>query len=86
MIWFNYMFKIVTIDPGSVMSDLDHSDFADADHAKTTIRAAVRYLLRGTTDGVRGDILQGIITMVRKVASQPALGQPNPFDDDAPAG
>jgi hypothetical protein len=68
------------------MSDLDHSDFAGADHAKATIRAAVRYLLRGTTDGVRGDILQGIITMVRKAASEPPLGQPNPFDDDAPGG
>jgi hypothetical protein len=68
------------------MSDMDEWDFAGADDAKVTIRAAVRYLLRGTTDGVRGDILQGIITMVRQVASEPPLGQPNPFDDDAAGG
>jgi len=68
------------------MSDLDHSDFAGADDAKATIRAAVRYLLRGTSDGVRGDILQGIITLVRKVASEPSPGQPDPFDPDAPGG
>ena len=33
-------------------------EFAGADDAKVTIRAAVRYLLRGTTDGIRGDIVQ----------------------------
>ena len=42
------------------MSDEDNADFVGADDAKVTIQAAVRYLLRGTTDGVRGDILQGI--------------------------
>jgi hypothetical protein len=68
------------------MSNLNDSDFAGADDAKKTIRAAVRYLLQGTTDGVRGDILQGIITMVRKVASEPPPGQPDPFDPDAPGG
>ena len=68
------------------MSDMDDADFASTDDAQVTIRAAVRYLLRGTTDGVRGDILQGIITLVRKVASEPPLGEPNPFDDDAPGG
>ena len=67
------------------MSDLDDADFAGADDAKVTIQAAVRYLLRGTTDGVRGDILQGIVTMVRKVASEPH-GEPDPFDDDAAGG
>ena len=30
---------------------------------KVTIRAAVRYLLRGTTDGARGDIVQEIISI-----------------------
>jgi hypothetical protein len=68
------------------MSDLEDSEFAGADDAKATIRAAVRYLLRGTADGVRGDILQGIITMVRKAASEPSPGQPDPFDPDAPGG
>ena len=68
------------------MSDMDEWDFAGAEDAKVTIQAAVRYLLRGTTDGVRGDVLQGAITLVRKVASEPPLEEPNPFDDDAPGG
>ena len=58
------------------MSDIDDADFASTDDAKVTIQAAVRYLLRGTTDGVRGDILQGIVTMVRQAASEPPPGQP----------
>jgi hypothetical protein len=68
------------------MSDLDDWDFAGDDDAKMTIRAAVRYLLRGTTDGIRGDILQGIITMVRQAAQGAPSNQPGPFDDDAPGG
>ena len=48
----------------AVMSDEDDWDFADADDAKVTIRAAIRYLLKGTTDGVRGDIVQKIISIV----------------------
>jgi hypothetical protein len=34
--------------------------------AKMTIRAAVRYLIKGTTDGIRGDIVQEIISIVRQ--------------------
>ena len=68
------------------MSDDDDWDFAGADDAKVTIRAAVRYLLRGTTDGVRGDIVQEIISIVRQVASGPPPGQPDPLDDDMPGG
>jgi hypothetical protein len=34
------------------MSDDDDWDFAGPDDAKLTIRAAIRYLLKGTTDGV----------------------------------
>ena len=45
------------------MSDDDDWDFAGADDAKMTIRAAIRYLLKGTTDGVRGDIVQEIISI-----------------------
>jgi hypothetical protein len=67
------------------MSDDDDWDFAGADDAKTTIRAAVRYLLKGTTDGVRGDIVQEIISIVRQVSNEPP-GQPNPLDDDVPGG
>jgi hypothetical protein len=60
------------------MSDEDDWDFAGNDDAKMTIRAAVRYLLRGTTEGARGDIVQEI---VRQVASAPPTGQPDPLDD-----
>ena len=68
------------------MSDLDDWDFAGADDAKKTIRAAIRYLLKGTTDGVRGDIVQEIITIVRQVSNEPPSGQPDPLDDDTPGG
>jgi hypothetical protein len=50
------------------MSDQDDWDFAGADDAKAEIGAAVEYLLRGTTDGVRGDLVQEIIEIVRRVA------------------
>ena len=70
----------------AVMSDEDDWDFAGDDDAKVTIRAAVRYLLKGTTDGVRGDIVQEIISIVRQVASAPPSGQANPPDDDMPGG
>jgi hypothetical protein len=68
------------------LSDQDDWDFAGNDDAKMTIRAAVRYLLRGATGGVRGDIVQEIISIVRQVASAPPLGQPDPLDDDMPGG
>jgi hypothetical protein len=69
-----------------VMSDQDDWDFAGADDAKVTIRAAVRYLLRGTTDGVRGDIVQEIISIVRQVANGPPSDQADPLEDDMPGG
>jgi hypothetical protein len=59
------------------MSDQDDWEFAGADDAKVTIRAAVRFLLRGTTDGARGDIVQEIISIVRQAASGPPPGQPD---------
>ena len=67
------------------MSDLDDWEFAGDDDAKMTIRAAVRYLLRGTTDGIRGDIVQEIISIVRQ-AVHDLPDQPDPFDDQAPGG
>jgi hypothetical protein len=67
------------------MSDDDDWDFAGADDAKMTIRAAVRYLLKGTTDGVRGDVVQQIIMIVRQVSNEPP-GRPDPLDDDLPGG
>ena len=51
------------------MSDERDWNFVNADEAKTEIRAAVEYLLRGATGGVRGDIVQEIIAIVRQVAS-----------------
>jgi hypothetical protein len=68
------------------MSDDDDWDFAGTDDAKMTIRAAIRYLLKGTTDGVRGDIVQEIISIVRQVANGPPHGQPDSLDDDTPGG
>ena len=65
------------------MSDEDDWDLAGADDAKVTIRAAVRYLLKGTTDGARGDIVQAIISIVRQVSNEPSSGQ---LDDDPPGG
>jgi hypothetical protein len=66
------------------MSDDDDWDFAGADDAKMTIRAALRQLLKATTGGARGDIVQEIISIVRQVASGPPNGQPDPLDDDMP--
>jgi hypothetical protein len=68
------------------MSDQDDWDFAGDDDAKVTIRAAIRYLLKGaTTGGARGDIVQEIISIVRQVSSEPH-GRPDPLDDDMPGG
>jgi hypothetical protein len=68
------------------MSDLDDWEFVDDEDAKMTIRAAIRYLLKGTTDGVRGDIVQQIISIVRQVSIEPPTGQTGPLDDDMPGG
>jgi hypothetical protein len=68
-----------------MMLDLDDWDFAGADDAKMTIRAAVRYLIKGTTGAARGDIVQEIIMIVRQ-AVHALPEQPDPFDDDAPGG
>jgi hypothetical protein len=54
--------------PRYCMSDERDWNFANADEAKTEIRAAVEYLLRGATGGARGDIVQEIIAIVRQVA------------------
>jgi hypothetical protein len=62
------------------MSDEDDWDFAGGEDAKMTIRAAIRYLLKGSTGGARGDIVQQIITIVRQVSSEPP-GPPDPLDD-----
>ena len=68
------------------MSDQDDWDFAGADDAKMTIRAAVRYLLKGAAGGTRGDIVQEILAIVRQVASGLPPEQDNPLDDGLPGG
>jgi hypothetical protein len=61
------------------MSDLDDWDFAGADDAKAEIRAAIRYLLEGSTAGARGDLVQEIIT-IRAPGLRASHG-PHPLDD-----
>jgi hypothetical protein len=51
------------------MSDELDWNFVDEDDAKAEIRSAVEYLLRGTTGGARGDIVQEIIAIVCQVAN-----------------
>src|SRR3981189_3227212 len=69
------------------MSDQDDWNFVNADEAKTEIRAAVEYLLRGAaTGGARGDVVQEIIAIVRDVAHGLPAGPPDPLDDDMPGG
>jgi hypothetical protein len=69
------------------MSDELDWNFVDKDDAKAEIRAAVEYLLRGTTGGERGDIVQEIIAIVCNVASGPPAAPPDdPLDDGTPGG
>ena len=68
------------------MSDEDDWDFAGADDAKVTIRAAVRYLLKGATGSDRGDIVRKVIESVSEVARGLATGGQDPFDDELPGG
>jgi hypothetical protein len=69
------------------MSDQDDWEFEGAGDAKTEIRAAAGYLLRGATGGACGDIVQEIISIVRLVASRlPPPEQPNSLDDALPGG
>ena len=68
------------------MSDQDDWDFAGADDAKATIRAAVRYLLKGAAGSDRGDIAREIIEIVNEVARGLPPGGQDPFDDELPGG
>src|SRR5260370_38736776 len=54
---------------GNAMSDELDWNFVDEDDAKAEIRAAVEYLLRGTTGVARGDIVQDILAIIRDVAN-----------------
>jgi hypothetical protein len=55
-------------------------DFAGDDDARAEIGAAVRYLLRDATDGVRRDIVRRIIETVHDVANERPPEHPNPLD------
>ena len=68
------------------MSDQDDWDFAGADDAKVTIRAAVRYLLKGAAGSDRGNIVREIIEIVNEVARGLSPGGQNPFEDELPGG
>jgi hypothetical protein len=67
------------------MSDQDDWDFAGADDAKAEIRAAMAYLLKGTTGTARHVAALEIMEILRQVANA-SPGQPDPFDDDMPGG
>ena len=62
------------------MSDQDDWEFEDDEDAKTTITAAVRYLLKGAAGSDRGDILTEIAEIVRQAALDPPPDQPDPFE------
>ena len=68
------------------MSDQDDWDFAGADDAKMTIRAAVHYLLKGAAGSDRGDIGREIIEIVNEVARGLPPGGQGPLDDGMPGG
>jgi hypothetical protein len=68
------------------MSDQDDWDFAGADDAKVTIRAAVRYLLKGAAGSDRGDIVREIVEIVSEVARGLPPGGQGPLDDGMPGG
>jgi hypothetical protein len=68
------------------MSDQDDWDFAGADDAKLTIRAAVRYLLKSAAGSDRGDIVREIVEIVSDVARGLEPGRSDPFDDELPGG
>ena len=69
------------------MSDQYDWDFAGADDAKMTIRAAVHYLLKGAAGSDRrGDIVRVIVEIVNEVARGLPPGGQDPFDDGIPGG
>jgi hypothetical protein len=65
------------------MSDEFNWNFADSNQAKTEIRTAVGYLLRGAAGSARGDIVREIIEIVREVANGE---QGNSLDHGLPGG
>ena len=68
------------------MSDQDDRDFAGEDDAKAKLRAAMAYLLKGTTGTARHVIALEIIAIVRQVASGLPPEPPNSLDGGLPGG
>jgi len=66
------------------MSDEFH--FNGEDDAKAEIRAAVRYLLKGSAGSDRGDIVRDIFAIVSEVARGLPSGGKDPLDDGMPGG
>jgi hypothetical protein len=66
------------------MSEEDDWEFAGADDAKATIRAAVRYLFRSAAGSDRGEIVRDIIKIVSEAAS--GLPPGGKEDDDMLGG
>jgi hypothetical protein len=59
-------------------------DFAGDDDARAELGAAVRYLLKDTSDGARGDIVREIIEIVHAAANgRLSPRHPNPQDGHA---
>jgi hypothetical protein len=59
--------------------------FSDNEDAKSEIRAAVCYLLKGAVGRNRGDLVQEIIAIVNEVARS-LPGEWDPLDDGMPGG
>jgi hypothetical protein len=68
------------------MSEQVDWDFAGADDAKATIRAAVLYLFKDVHGSDRGDIVRDIIEIVSEVFRGVPAGGKNPLDDGMPGG
>jgi len=66
------------------MSDEFH--FNGEDDAKAEIRAAVRYLLKGSAGSDRGDIVREIVAIVSEVARGLPPSGKDPLDDGMPGG
>ena len=71
---------------GVVMSDEFDRDFGGQDDAKAEIRAAVRYLLKGSVGTPRAEIVREIIQIVSDVANGLPPGPPDPLDEGMPGG
>jgi hypothetical protein len=66
------------------MSDEFH--FNGEDDAKAAIRAAARYLLKGSAGSDRSDLLRDIIAIVNEVAQGLPTADEDPLDDGMPGG